>query len=324
MELPFTRIPSFSILCILICRTQKLGTIPVFDILRIEGAITTFFVTVIGFDGDVYRSGSGTLETAVSDLCNSYSHSDNSCDSVIAHDPLTTHSEIADHLQSRVNTLEAELKARASENSELKRQMESQKRQAQNDAAFMQKELASLRLQKSELENQLVREVDESVGQLEMDDALKNAIAPYEMRHAALMEEYQEMMQQCHAEIDGLQQELLASKDQTAKLANLLEVSERARESLNVEKRALEMSLIGSCSEQADMDKERRELRQELVHVDEVMQDLIQTKIRYAELCERQTITKREMLKMKERNLQLASKITKMETYLYYKESHPM
>jgi len=229
--------------------------------------------------------------------------------------------EVVAHMQSRVDELEAELKKQAVMREELQRLMDSQKRQAESDMAFLKRELESERVQKSELENQLVKEVEEESGQVDLEDALKTAIAPYEARYSKLADEYQEDMQQCNAEIDGLQEELLVAKGRMAHLENSLEVSERARESLNVEKRALEMSLIGSCTEHVNMDKERKELRQELTHVDEVMQELIQTKLQYAELSERQTITRRELCKLKEKNLMLASKITKMETYMYHKQT---
>lgn len=265
----------------------------------------------------------GTLAVSPStDLSNSLSHaSDKSTDSTVVHEGLNGAVEVVANLQSRVDELEAELKKQDIVREELQRVMESQKRQAESDMAFLKRELESERVQKAELENQLVKEVEEESGQMDLEEALKSAIAPYELRYNKLAEDYQEVVQQCNAEIDALQEELLTAKDRNAKLENSLEVSERARESLNVEKRALEMSLIGSCTEHVNMDKERKELRQELTHVDEVMQELIQTKLQYAELSERQTITRRELCKMKEKNLQLASKITKMETYMYYKQN---
>lgn len=269
------------------------------------------------------ESISALTVSASTELSHSLSEgSEKSCDSVgLEKAKKQNNPSVMDDLNSRVGELEAELQKQALEKEELQRLLESQKRQSDSDLAFLKRELESERFQKSELENQLVQEIDEASGQLDLEEALRSAIAPYELRYNKLVEEFQETMQQCNADIDGLHEELLAAKDENAKLGNLLEASERARESLNVEKRALEVSLIGSCSEQVDMDKERKELREELTHVDEVMQELIQTKLDYAELCERQTITKREMLKLKEKNLQLASKITKMETYLYYKQT---
>lgn len=296
----------------------------------------------LGFDGDVYRAKSGELYRTPStevyransesigtltvspsaDLCNSLSHtSERSTDSAIVHEGMNGAAEVVAHMQSRLDELEAELKKQAVMREELQRLMDSQKRQSESDMAFLKRELESEREQKSELENQLVKEVEEESGQVDLEDALKTAIAPYEARYSKLADEYQEDMQQCNAEIDGLQDELLVAKGRMAQLENSLEVSERARESLSVEKRALEMSLIGSCTEHVNMDKERKELRQELTHVDEVMQELIQTKLQYAELSERQTITRRELCKLKEKNLMLASKITKMETYMYHKQT---
>ena len=274
----------------------------------------------------MYRLGSETIGALTiadsTDLSKSLSQdSDKSTDSTVLAAGMHGATEIVANLQARIDELEAQAKKDAQNKAELQRLLESQRRQFEGDIAFLRRELESERAQKTELENQLVKEVDESVGQTELEEALKSAIAPYEMRYERLVDDYQYFAQQSNSEIDALHEELLAAKAESSKLSNQLRVSERARESLNIEKRALETSLIGSCTEHVDMDKERKELREELTHVDEVMQELIQTKLNYAQLSERHTIHKREMCKMKERNLQLASKITRMETYLYHKES---
>eukprot|EP00210_Caulerpa_lentillifera_P002465 g2363.t1 len=221
-------------------------------------------------------------------------------------------------LQTKLKDLENELSKTRDEKEETKRLLENFKRQSENDVAFLKRELESEKAQKTELENQLVKEMDELTGEVDLEEAIQSAIAPYELKYNALVDDYKQLMHQSTTDIDGLQEEVLDLRDHVAKLETLLETNERAKETLACEKRALEMSLIGSSTAQLDLDTERRELRQELTHVEEMMQDLIQTKINYAELSEINTISRREVYRLREKNLKLASKLTKIETYFYH------
>jgi len=261
----------------------------------------------------------GLTVSASADLCNSLSQvSEKSTDSTVVQE---ASAELVSQLHARIEELESAAKKEAAEKLELQRTLDSKKRQSDSEIALLKNELEALMEQKAALENELVKEVEEQSGEPDMEEAIKSAVAPYEQKYQRLTQQYQETLQQWNSEVDALHDELLAYREDNSKLANSLSVSERARESLNSEKRALEMSLIGSCTDHVNMDKERKELRQELLHVDEVMQELIYAKLNLAQLSEKHTMARREMCKLKEKNLQLASKITKMETYLYYAQT---
>lgn len=272
-----------------------------------------------GFDALEYRTTSGKIGALTvaqtTELCPSLSQESDKTSVLSSQNSIPSEASI---LQTKLKELEQELAKQRDEKEETKRVFENYKRQSENDVSFLMRELESERAQKTELENQLVKEMDEATGEVDVEDAIQSAIAPYEAKYNKLVEDYKQLMQQSTNDVDSLHDEVLDLREHVSKLENLLEVNERARETLVSEKRALEMSLIGSSTEQVDLDQERRELRQELTHVDEMMQELIQTKIHFAELSEKHTISRREVCRLREKNLQLASKLTKVETYFYY------
>lgn len=98
------------------------------------------------------------------------------------------------------------------------------------------------------------------------------------------------------------------------------------------EKHALETTLMEASSDRMDLEKVKDQLEKDLkdVHgqlkntgssneIDEglLMSELINTKVRLAELDQVHTIVRHELYKSRETNMLLASKMTKLETYLY-------
>lgn len=98
------------------------------------------------------------------------------------------------------------------------------------------------------------------------------------------------------------------------------------------EKHALETTLMEASSDRMDLERVKEKLEKDLkdVHgqvkkgdnsneIDEgtLMTELIDTKVRLAELDQMHTVVRRELYKSRETNMLLASKMTKLETYLY-------
>eukprot|EP00210_Caulerpa_lentillifera_P004680 g4465.t1 len=219
-------------------------------------------------------------------------------------------------MQTRVKDLEQELDKERKEKLELQKEIENLKEQSKNEVSFLRRIMASEQAEKMKLENQLVREVSEF--EVENSSA-EDSETPYKVKYNTLVEVYNQVVTQCENDVVLLQDEVLDLRDHVAKLENLLEVNERTRATLVSEKLALERSLIGYSGDHLDMDNERRELQQELTQVESLMHDLIETKMKYAELSEKHTISRQEIYSLKEKNLKLATKLTKIEISLYHK-----
>lgn len=240
----------------------------------------------------------GTLRTAAStDLSQSYSQDSDKL-SVLS-SPKGVVLDVA-FMQSKINKLTLELMEERKQKAELQLAMDKLKQQTEKEMSLLKKEL-------------------EDQSKASKEGVLKSKIGPYEIKYNSLLEDYKELLFQSDNDVNGLQEEVLDLRDHVAKLEGLLETNERIRETLVCEKRALEMSLIGSSTAQIDMDNERRELRQELNQADNLMKELIQTKMNFAELSEKHTISCHEVRELKEKNLQLASKLTSLEIMFYRK-----
>lgn len=105
------------------------------------------------------------------------------------------------------------------------------------------------------------------------------------------------------------------------------------RDHMERERFALESTLMETSSDRMDLEKIRNQLEVELKEVRDqlqkagslddddgrVMTELIEAKVSLAELHESYTVTRHELYKSRETNMLLASKMTKLETYLYNK-----
>ncbi|CAD7704383.1 unnamed protein product, partial [Ostreobium quekettii] len=303
-------------------------------------------------------------------------------------------------------SLERQLKDAAGEKSALEKQMKDAVAKAKAEAAALGRQVDTERAEKAELEKRLEQQLH-ALGEEAIEEAVASAVASREIRYQNLREDYEEMAKAAQADIDELNEQLLAYQQEVMELGKRLDCSEEARENLLREKRSLESSLVETSGDQMELqmmcrqlESENEELRQiqaeheadtlrqlQIAHENEqiemqlqleeesealrqkqseskdasleedgvvaeadefanaldevqasqvdardelleeareIMQELVDTKLRYAQLSERHVIVRRDLYKAREANLQLASKMTKLETVVYKQRAKNM
>ncbi|GMH35754.1 hypothetical protein BSKO_03622 [Bryopsis sp. KO-2023] len=236
-------------------------------------------------------------------------------------------------LRNRVHELEEQVAGQRQKKTELEKQLKEIAAKTQVDMDAAQRQIESEKAEKEELEAQLSKQI-QSAGEDAVEEAVKKAVAVWDVRYQKLMDEMKVVKQKNKEEMDDLHEQLLACQEEAMKFENQLRSSERARENMSREKMTLEHTLMDASSDRLDLERLKNQLESEVVQIRDqlqkasissnngdddrrIMNELIDAKIGLAELHESHTIIRHQLYKSRETNMLLASKMTRLETYLY-------